>query len=381
MKEDNTITTVVATPLVENEIVYLRGNDARENNIMRNAMLVEVMNAEETDSICKHCGLPWSDHTKSWTMQDDLITQKIKANETLDALKFKKRDLVRYENKMRVLKSDIAGLKSTNDVYYKLMAKQKESECIELENHNRELDDFFKTFDIKETEQHIDNYTLYMNEGNNFLKNEKLTFLTLDQILDQDVYVNYLQDVIKKYEDSCDKLKRAKKALNGDFRLYDEIQKRYNYEKIKANHKTLVEKIETLLCKISVTRYYLRGILELNGEIKNCNDAINVMSELLQIRQEEQSGIESSVENQHSIIQDTFSLNSNNSSSSRHNRGFFSRILSNFTQSRIKNAQSATPYNNGLIPATAMEINSQLWTESPRVIEEPSAPPLSKMES
>jgi hypothetical protein len=288
----------------------------------------QIIPTNDTD-LCKHCGLPWNEHNDSWKFNSDLIIKNMTATKTLDSLKHKKREQGQYEQRLKIVKKDIDNLMETNDVHYKLMAKKKEIEYKKLELVKLDLDTFFSEIDVEDLEKQIDDFNEYEINGIDLLKKENMTFLTLDQILNEDLYAQYLQYLIEKYKNSCQKLLHAESALKSHFTFLNFNTIEYNFTECKIEYENIIRKIELLLCKISITNKYMEHVLKVNGYITQNNDATFFSAGALlqgRIEQDRQICIENSQAN--SVIQNAFCLENGTEENKR--KGFFNAMMTGF---------------------------------------------------
>jgi hypothetical protein len=222
---------------------------------------------------CNCCGLNWNEHRDVWEFKTELIKKNMRATNLIDSVKFKKRDKIQYENKLKVLKSEIDGLNATNDVYFKLAAKTKEISFKKLEIKKLEIDHFFDELNIEELEKNIDDFVIYQNAGMNLLKTHSLTFLKLDEILNEDSYVQYLKRLMEEYKSSCEKILQCENSLKSPFNFFNKTANEENYHKSKLENNKKQKIIEILLCKIKKTKYYFNEILHLHRNlIKACDN-------------------------------------------------------------------------------------------------------------
>jgi hypothetical protein len=247
------------------------------SNIIPYEDVSEKISASLRDALssncCKHCGLFWSEHIDHWEFKKNMVVKNMKAIEILDSVKYKKRDQLQYDKKLKLLKADIDNLLATNDVYFKLTAKQKETEYKKIEDEKRQIDTFFEELDINQLEKDIDDFIQYQNAGTQFLKNQFLTFLTLEQIMNADLYVQYLDTLIHEYKRRCENLLRNEYSLKSQFNVFNSIENEAKYEKSKSEYENIMKKIRLLLCKISITKQYVKDIMTIHGDIRDHNEA------------------------------------------------------------------------------------------------------------
>lgn len=222
---------------------------------------------------CKHCGLLWSEHIDHWEFKQNMVVKNIKAIEILDSVKFKKRDQSQCEKKLKLMKADIDNLLATNDVYFRLTAKQKEIEYKKIEDEKLQIDTFFGELDVERLEKDIDDFIQYQNNGTQFLTNQSLPFLTMEQLLNEDLYVQFLDNLMKEYKRRCENLLLNKRAITSQFNVFNNITNKINYEKSKSEYEKIIKKIQLLLCKISITKKYVKNILTIHGDIRDHNSA------------------------------------------------------------------------------------------------------------
>jgi hypothetical protein len=229
-----------------------------------------------TQGYCRRCSQPWNKHTNQWIFKTDLVKQYLQKKKDFDQIKFKKRDLNQIETKLKLLNAEIKDLNATHNNYYKLIADGKMLEIRNIQVKKTELEKYFSELNTDEIVSKMAEYTEYQTQGSDFLeKNPALIeIITLEQLLNEELYMQYLVKLVADYRYICERLLRADLALKSPLNVLARIINESVLSECKQKYEEKIKIFNYLLCKISNTRRFIKYVLNVNGFVRDYNDAV-----------------------------------------------------------------------------------------------------------